>query len=115
MKCLYCKKFHTTLKRIKTEDGIVSVCGKHHVASDTESCEDFELYPIIHCPHKGKFKQITITVCIHKQNTGKCKCKKGHEIKRYIDMKPTKIVRRTHATEQPETKLIRRRIRSSQS
>lgn len=94
MKCLSCTKFRSLKKHNNSLNGSFWLCEEQTIYADTNACKEFVLHHIIVCPKKNKFRQLLVTVCIHYQKEKKCKCKKGLEIKKYLDKQPMKIIKR---------------------
>jgi len=94
MKCISCSKFKGNLKKVPNMDQPSWNCEGKIINADCEACESFILYSIIFCYAKHKVRQVSIDVCIHYQKENKCKCKKGLEIKTYLNKQPMKIIRR---------------------
>jgi len=94
MKCISCAKFKSLKKHNNSLNGSFWICEGKNIIADTDSCQEFILHHIVVCPKKNKFRQISITVCLHYQKEGKCKCKKGLEIKEYLNKQPMKLIKR---------------------
>lgn len=94
MKCISCTKFKSLKKHNNSLNGSYWLCDEKTIYADSDGCQDFVLYHVIVCPKKNKFRQISVTVCLHYQKEKKCKCKKGLEIKHYISKQPVKLIKR---------------------
>ena len=94
MRCTSCEKLRSLKKVGHSTNGSSWYCNGKEVTADTPACEDFVLRNIVVCPEKNKFRQLTVAVCIHYQQTGKCNCRIGSELSQYMRQKPAKILKR---------------------